>query len=118
MSAAIGRLEALLRERRAEAERQLASLADAMGGIRRSRVDSPADDEHDPEGPTISAEWSRISGLQRQLEEELSALDRALERMRAGAYGTCSRCGRPISPARLEARPAADLCIDCARLAG
>jgi len=111
-------LEALLGQRRAEAERQLASLADAMGGIRHSRVDSPADDEHDPEGPTMSAEWSRISGLQCEARDEVAAVDRALERMRDGTYGTCSRCGRPIAPARLEARPEAELCIDCARLVG
>lgn len=115
MAAGHSRLEALLRRRRAEAEGQLASLADAMAGIRRSRIDSPADDEHDPDGPTMSAEWSRISGLQREVGDEIAALDRALERMRAGTYGICSRCGRPIAPARLEARPAADLCIDCAR---
>lgn len=118
MEGELRRLEALLKERRAEAERQLAALGDAMGGIRAARVDSPADDEHDPEGPTMSSEWSRISGLQRQAGDEIAALDRAFVRMRAGGYGICARCGRPIAAARLEARPAAELCIDCARLAG
>ena len=28
-------------------------------------------------------------------------------------YGVCARCGKPISASRLEAVPAADLCISC-----
>jgi DnaK suppressor protein len=37
----------------------------------------------------------------------------ALGRLEAGTFGTCTRCGRPISAARLKARPVTDLCIDC-----
>jgi RNA polymerase-binding transcription factor len=37
----------------------------------------------------------------------------ALERLEAGTFGTCTRCGAPISAARLRARPVTDLCIDC-----
>ena len=33
----------------------------------------------------------------------------------AGAYGSCERCGRPIDEERLEALPAARLCLDCKR---
>ena len=39
----------------------------------------------------------------------------ALERIEAGTYGTCQRCGKPISEERLEALPYAELCIDCKR---
>ncbi len=41
-------------------------------------------------------------------------LDRAADRVAAGTYGTCERCGTLIAPARLEARPSAATCIDCA----
>lgn len=118
MDAELRPLEALLIRRRAEARQRLAALGEAMGGIRHSRLDSPADDEHDPEGPTMSAEWSRISGLQREARDEAAEFERALTRLRDGDYGTCSRCGSRIGAARLEARPATELCIDCARRAG
>jgi RNA polymerase-binding transcription factor DksA len=42
-------------------------------------------------------------------------VEQALERMDAGAYGSCERCGRPIDEERLEALPAARLCLDCKR---
>ncbi|GAB3602525.1 TraR/DksA family transcriptional regulator [Microbacterium aureliae] len=37
----------------------------------------------------------------------------ALNRITRGTYGWCTRCGRPIAPARLEALPYAAACIDC-----
>jgi DnaK suppressor protein len=37
----------------------------------------------------------------------------ALARLDAGTFGKCASCGRPISAARLRARPVTDLCIDC-----
>ena len=37
----------------------------------------------------------------------------ALARLEAGTFGRCATCGRPISAARLRARPVTDLCIGC-----
>jgi DnaK suppressor protein len=37
----------------------------------------------------------------------------ALARVEAGTFGRCATCGRPISAARLRARPVTDLCIGC-----
>jgi DnaK suppressor protein len=47
-------------------------------------------------------------------EQLLASIDAALQRIEDGTYGVCVNCGNPISPERLEARPWADLCIDCA----
>ncbi len=38
-------------------------------------------------------------------ENELGAIDAALQRMRDGTYGICLRTGQPISAARLRALP-------------
>ena len=49
-------------------------------------------------------------------ENEREALDdvkAALDRVKAGTYGVCSRCGAEIPAARLEAMPTATLCIKC-----
>jgi DnaK suppressor protein len=37
----------------------------------------------------------------------------ALARVENGTYGTCVRCGEEIAPGRLQAVPAARLCITC-----
>lgn len=107
-------LRALLLGRRAEVDERLASLAADEGSILRDRSDATADDEHDPEGSTLSGEWIRIDALRRAALAERADLETALERMEAGGYGVCARCGRDIPPARLVARPMATLCVACA----
>lgn len=112
------RLGTLLRKRRDDAAHHLSVLRESMGEVQTARSDASADDEHDPEGPTMSQEWSSLAGLVVDAEIQLGVVDAALQRMHDGTYGTCMRCGNPIGAARLEARPAAELCIDCARLLG
>jgi RNA polymerase-binding transcription factor DksA len=109
------RLERRLHSDRAVLEAEMAQLTGTLDEVREARSDASADDEHDPEGPTLSAEWSRISGVHTELAEKVAAIDRALQRMAGGTYGICTRRGEPIGVARLEARPAAELCIECAR---
>jgi len=43
----------------------------------------------------------------------LRDIDEALARIRAGSYGVCTACGKPIAKARLEAVPWARMCRDC-----
>ena len=40
----------------------------------------------------------------------------ALQKIEAGSFGNCERCGEPIADKRLEALPFARYCIDCQRL--
>ncbi|KQV07350.1 TraR/DksA family transcriptional regulator [Leifsonia sp. Root112D2] len=111
------RLRELLHKKRLATKEQQAALGDVMNDIRDARTDTQADDEHDPEGPTMSSEWSRITGLQGEAEGELLEIDRALNRLDDGSFGVCARCGNPIGVERLKARPTTELCISCARLA-
>lgn len=97
----------------AEAER----LAETLGSLLASRSESTADDEHDPEGPTLSTEWSRLQALRSDLTADLAAVDAAGQRLQDGTYGICAHCGRPVGVDRLRARPTAELCIHCATAA-
>lgn len=49
-----------------------------------------------------------------EAHSELQEIERALERLRDGSYGTCVRCGEPIAEGRLDAYPAAARCVGCA----
>jgi DnaK suppressor protein len=110
-------LDARLRARREGIDRELGGLAQTLREVREARGAESVDDEHDPEGPTLSSEWSRIHGVHGELAAASDAVDAALERIAAESYGSCARCGEPIGFARLEARPEATLCIVCARAA-
>jgi RNA polymerase-binding transcription factor len=76
--------------------------------------DSNADDEHDPEGATIAFERAQLDSVLRLTTDDLAEVHAALGRVSAGTYGRCEKCGQPIAPARLDARPTARLCIGCA----
>ena len=110
-------LGAMLADLRADALARVAALDAAMAELRRDRRADNADDEHDPEGVTLSAEWARLAGLDDAAIRELAEIDEALARWDAGTYGICSDCGRGIPLERLRARPAATRCVVCAERA-
>ncbi|MFD5224147.1 TraR/DksA family transcriptional regulator [Microbacterium sp. NPDC058342] len=107
-----------LTARRADAVARAESAASALAGLVHDRRGSNDDDEHDPEGVTLSSEWSRLSALADAAADEVHRFDEALHRWDAGTYGSCASCGRPIPPGRLEVRPFAELCVPCAEKAG
>jgi DnaK suppressor protein len=103
-----------LAEERVRTQDRLGDLLGDFAGIVAASADSNADDEHDPEGSTIAFERSQVGALVAQARAQLTEIDAALERVEAGTYGVCERCGGPIAPGRLEARPVARTCITCA----
>lgn len=102
-----------LHARRAELVARLAALRADHDAVVDASRGSNADDEHDPEGATIAFERAQVDALALAAEREVAAVDAALARVDAGGYGVCTRCGRPIDPARLEVRPTATTCVTC-----
>lgn len=51
--------------------------------------------------------------LERTLESSLRDVNKALQRIKEGSYGTCRHCGKNIDPKRLVARPTSSSCIEC-----
>jgi RNA polymerase-binding transcription factor DksA len=47
------------------------------------------------------------------LDENREQVERALERVREGAYGICEACGHRIPADRLRYQPAATRCVEC-----
>lgn len=109
---------ALLDALRAQAQARVAATTATLAQLTHDREGSNDDDEHDPEGVTLSSEWSRLTGLADAAASELRQVDEAIERLDAGTYGVCAHCGRPIPTARLEVRPFATHCVACAEKLG
>jgi RNA polymerase-binding transcription factor DksA len=70
-------------------------------------------DEESGEGDTVNVERERDLLLSASARQTVEAIDRALDRMKAGTYGLCIPAGRRISLERLEAIPYAEECVDC-----
>lgn len=69
-------------------------------------------DQHPADMGTEMFEQEKNHSILSSLEAELQDVDRALERVAEGTYGTCEACRKPIPAARLEALPAARYCLD------
>lgn len=85
-----------------------------MRDLGQVRGDSDGDDEHDPEGTTVTWELATQEAGARAAAEHLREIDAALARVESGWDGACVGCGRPIPAERLAVRPSADRCVGCA----
>jgi len=65
-----------------------------------------------------TAERGKVLAMIERLREQLADTNHALEKVDKGTYGICERCGEPIAPERLEALPAARLCMSCKQKEG
>jgi len=94
----------------AQREQLVESARRAVGGeIHLDPDDFP--DEMDAASSEISLAFlGRLRERERHL---LSKIDEALAKIENNQYGLCESCGEEIGVKRLEARPVAELCIDC-----
>jgi RNA polymerase-binding transcription factor len=100
-------LRAQLERERDDLRRQLAELGFGEGG----GLDY---DSNFADSSQVTAERGEAEALAASLKETLDEVEDALAKLESGTYGVCESCGKPIAAARLEAKPAARLCIDCA----
>jgi RNA polymerase-binding protein DksA len=98
---------ALLEEERAQLRDKLAELGFGDGG-------GLSYDANFADSSQVTAERGEAETLALQLREALAEVEHALDKLSQDTYGLCESCGKPIAAARLEAMPAARLCIDCA----
>jgi RNA polymerase-binding protein DksA len=98
---------AALEDERVHLRHQLAELGYGDEG----RLDY---DQNFADSSQVTAERGEAETLALQLRDALAEVEHALDKLGQGSYGMCESCGKPIVPARLEAKPAARLCIDCA----
>ncbi len=62
-----------------------------------------------------SSEYQQGMALRLRDREKflIEKIDRALEKIEAGSFGTCEECSEEISVKRLEVRPETTMCIRC-----
>lgn len=97
---------------KARLEEMLAELTARLAHIE-TDLDEPADADSG-ERAVQQEDDAALEGQAELVAREIASVTRALERIAEGTYGECTKCGAEIAPGRLEARPEAALCIDCA----
>ena len=97
---------------KARLEAELAELEDRL-----SRLDRDLSEPPDPDSSERAVQMEDDDALEGQaalVTSEIASVRRALERIEDGTSGECANCGNAIADGRLEARPEAALCIECA----
>ena len=105
----------LLLERRSRVSNALHHLHEQNSNSLEEETEEETYDNHLADSATATLNREIDYTLEENSTAVLTAIDAALERIDEGTFGTCQRCGNPIAPERLEARPWATLCIDCKR---
>lgn len=98
---------------KARLESQLAELEG-----RETRIAVDLSEPLSPDSSEQAVEMEDDAALEAEaslVAREIVSVKRALARIEAGTYGKCVRCGAEIASERLEARPEAALCIECAQ---
>src|SRR5579864_3091206 len=105
--AALTDLRALLEQEREDLRHQLTELgySESNAGLEY--------DSNFADSSQVTAERGEAEALATSLREALGEVEAALAKFDDGTYGRCESCGEPITPARLEAKPAARFCINC-----
>jgi DnaK suppressor protein len=101
-------MRALLEQERSNLLHQLRELgfADSNAGLEY--------DSNFADSSQVTAERGEAEALATTLRETLEEVEDALGKFADGTYGRCEGCGQAITAARLEAKPAARYCINCA----
>ena len=100
-------LQALLLEERKKILRHLEDLTDSSVEELDQQAGDPAD------MASLEIHQSNLQKIGKREKYLLKKIEYALNKIKDGTYGECESCGEEISVARLNARPVAQLCIDC-----
>lgn len=100
---------------KARLEAQVAELEQRL-----RTIEADLDEPHDPDASERAVQMEdddALEGQARVIASTIASSQRALARIAAGTYGICVDCGATIAAGRLDARPEAALCIQCASMA-
>lgn len=111
----LGELKIKLENEKVTLEKELATFAvedkNVKGNWDAKRV-SNEDSDMEEKADEVE-EYDNLLSLEHSLELKLKNVNTALEKIVAGTYGTCEKCGKEISVERLQVAPEGRLCMSC-----
>lgn len=111
-------LERFRKRLQAEKERLEELIADYERDLQEARLtESSSDRSPDPgnaEASSTKLEYAKELSIEQNTLDVLRKVERALEQIDAGTYGSCESCGKAIPVERLEVLPYSTLCVECA----
>jgi RNA polymerase-binding transcription factor DksA len=106
--------ESTLSDLRASLEQERSDLRARLGEMGLLSGGELSFDQNFADSSQVTAERGEVEALAGNLRESLNDVEAAIVKLDNGTFGICEGCGQPIAPDRLEAKPAARLCMECA----
>ena len=106
--------ESTLSDLRAALEQERSDLRARLGEMGLLSGGELSFDQNFADSSQVTAERGEVEALAGSLRESLKDVEEAITKLDKGTFGVCEACGQAIAPDRLEAKPAARLCMDCA----
>ncbi len=109
------KIKSLLEAEKEKLEKELASFAVQDPNLKGNWDAKPinTEDTDMEEKAGEATEYDNRLSLEHSLELKLKDVNSALEKITAGNYGVCEKCGKQIEGERLAVAPEARLCINC-----
>ncbi len=108
------RKEELLRQKRyVEDELKHIATCDLRGGVEGCKAKFPDFGDKEEDNATEVDLYENYTSLETNLQTLLKEVNNALAKIKQGTYGQCDNCKGLIPAKRLEAFPAAPLCLQC-----
>lgn len=106
-------IENQLRDELSEAEREIEQLDNQVRSFGETGELAEGADNHPGDDSDRLSEQERILTIRERLAGRKSEIERAIEKIDSGEFGSCERCGRQIPAGRLEVLPFARYCLEC-----
>ncbi len=81
----------------------------------KEKLDFGSDIDHSDEETDETEEFGTYLSIKRTQDARLEQINRALEKIKKGAYGICEKCGQPIEQKILDIDPESLYCKNCKR---
>jgi RNA polymerase-binding transcription factor DksA len=107
----IRKAKEVLETKKANLEARLSVAAKEDGDRYATRFPDYGDDEESAVSEV--EDYDTNVDIENNFSKDLRATNAALKRIEEGNYGTCLKCGKLIENKRLEAYPAASICLNC-----
>lgn len=114
-AAQLKKLRENLETKRGELEGRMAELEESFDATQSDITGEVGLDEDFADAGTATFERERDLSIRNNIRDLIDQMNRAIQRIDDGSYGTCERCGQSIDAARLRELPHASLCLDCKR---
>ena len=99
---------------RTDVEQQRADLKAEIAELSAVPEDGMGYSNHQADDASEAFEQAAVLAIRQNAERLLYQVERALQRMDNGTFGTCRSCEQPIGEERLQAIPYTRYCFSCA----